>query len=130
MAVGVEHDRLVKAVQQRLGLGEGRVDIRAGDLGAGRDHVVVHALPGGNAHVEGAVYIYIIAERLHGDVKLVAQVMQAHADHFVGFVGHRADISVRVEAAARATVARELHNSSAVCLSSIIMMRVESCRRW
>ena len=46
VAVAVQHDRFVEAVEVGLGLCEGGVDVDAGPLGARRDAGVLDAAPG------------------------------------------------------------------------------------
>ena len=95
-----QHDRLVEPVLHRLGLGQGGVDIDAGDLGAGRCDVIVDAPPARHHAADTAVDFDIVAKGRHVDGERVLEIMEANADLFGAFERKRPDVNVLTEVVA------------------------------
>ena len=95
MAVSVEDDGLVEAVEYGLGLGEGGVDVGAGDLGPRWHSVVADPVPGGDADV-GPFLLINVSSKGHAEYgELVLQVVQPHTNALGSFVSQGTDVGVR-----------------------------------
>ena len=94
MAVGGEDDRLVEAVQLRLALGKRAVDVRAGDLAARRDRVVVGAAPAADLGPDAALGVDVLAERNAEDDDIGVEVVEADSDRLGALVDDRSQVDV------------------------------------
>ena len=100
MAVVVEHDRLVEAGGLGFGLGQGGVDVDAGDLGADGDRGVFCAAPGGGDDMHAAFGVEVGAPGDQEGEEVLGDAVQADAERVLRLVDHRADVEVLAEAGA------------------------------
>src|SRR5207253_7063817 len=94
VAILRQDDRLVEAGLLRLGLRERSVHVRAGDLAAGRDRVVVGTPPARDAARDAAIYVDVGPERDSEDREAVLEVMETNSNDRARFVGDRPDVRV------------------------------------
>ena len=100
--VGVEHNCLVVAPSDGVGLGEYVGSVQGGDFGAGRDGVVAWLSPiGGYAVDRAAIAAYVVTEGNGHYEEIVGQFREVQlGDGFGAFVGNWSDIEVLFESGA------------------------------
>ena len=121
----VQHDGFVVAIHQRFRLHERGVDVRAGDLAARRDGVVVDAPPGGHADICALFLVDIAAKGCGENCYLVGHAVQLHADAQVGLVCQRANVGILAEP----LTAQQLKYRGAQLLGAVAHVHEQQPRR-
>ena len=124
MAVLGQHDGLVVAVALRLALGECTVDVRAGDLAASRDRVVIGPAPRADLGPDPRLGVDVFPERHREDGQVRLQVVQSHADDFARLVEDRADVGILAEAIS----SKELDGDPGELLGGVPQLKLEEPR--
>ena len=124
VAVLGQHQRLVVAVHLRLALGEGAVHVRAGDLAARRDGVVIGPAPGADLGPDPRLGVDVLAERHREDGQVRLQVVEPHADRLARLVADRPDVGVLAEAISP----KELDGDPGELLGGVPQLQLEEPR--
>ncbi len=109
MAAGREDERLVEAVELRLGLLERHVDVAAHDLAAGGQCLVGVPAPGRGHDPDTLLDVDVVPEGGRDHVQLVLEVVEADPDRPGALVERRADVDVLREGVAPDRLQDDLH---------------------
>ena len=94
MASCGQDDGLFEPVEHRLGLGEGRVHVAAGDLAARRHRRVARPAPRDGPGGDALLGVDVVAHRDRQDVELVGQPVELDADRLGALVDRRTAVGV------------------------------------
>ena len=94
MTVLAQDYGLVETVLKGFGLGQGRVDVGAADLGPSRGGIVIDPAPGGDHAAQCAGALVVLAEGLGVNEEAVGEVVQPDPDFLGGLVDQGPNVGV------------------------------------
>ncbi len=109
MSVNREHYRLVVACLVRLGFGQRRLGVRAGDLGPRGESLVRHASPAADHAAQAALDLDVVAKWNGVDEEALLDVVEADADLLAGGEEKGPDVDVGLELVATQHLDCEVH---------------------
>jgi len=103
-----KQDRFVEPRLLRVALGQRRVHVVAGDLGAGRRDCVLCSAPRTHADAKSSVVIEVTAVRDRDDREALRDGVQTHPDVLGALEDDRAHVDAFLEAVAHAQLDRDI----------------------